>query len=79
MTMKFLLSACSRRPRHWTPFVRYFTYSMHICLLSHIVLYVEKVKHTRQIAVNSNSLEVEMLRDVVKQNKQTVQNFYFAR
>ena len=53
MIMKFLLSACSRQPRRWTPFVRYFTYSLHFCLLSHIVSCVRKVKQTRQIAVYS--------------------------
>ena len=62
---------CSRQPRRWTPFVRYFTYLLHCCLLSHIVSCVRKVKRTRQIAVNSNSLVVGMLHDVVNHEKKT--------
>ena len=70
-------SACSRQPRRWTPFVRYFTYSLNFCLPRHIVLCVRKVKQTRQIAVNSNSRVVEILRDVVNHLKKTVRNLYF--
>ena len=62
-------TACSRQPRRWTPFVRYFTYSLHLCLPSHIVLCVRKVKEARQIAVNSNSLVVAILRYVVNHEK----------
>ena len=68
-------SACSRQPRRWTPFVRYFTYSLHFCLPSHIILCVRKVKQTRQIAVNSNSLVVEILRDVVNHEKKRCETF----
>ena len=71
MKMKFLLSVCSRQPRRRTPFVRYFRYSLHCCLLSHIVSCVRKVKQTRQIAVNSNSRVVEILRDVVNHERTT--------
>ena len=62
-------SACSRQPRRWTPFVRYFTYSLHFCLLSHIVSCVRKVNQTRQIAVYSNALVVEIWRDVGNHEK----------
>ena len=68
-------SASSRQPRRWTPFVRYFTYSLHLCLLSHIVSCVRKVKQTRQIAVNSNSLVVGILRDVVNHEKKMCETF----
>ena len=72
-------SVCSRQPRRWTPFVRYFTYSLHLCLLCHIVSCVQQVKQTRQIAVYSNAPVVEIWRDAGNHEKQTVKNLHFDR
>ena len=69
MNMKFLLSACSRQPRRWMPVVRYFTYSLHFCLLSHIASCLQKVEQTRQIAVYSNALVVVIWRDAGNHEK----------
>ena len=69
MIMKFLLLACSRQPRRWTPFVRYFTYSLQLCLLSHIVSSFQKVEQTRQIAVYSNVPVVVIWRDAGNHEK----------
>ena len=69
LVMKFLLLACSGQPRRWTPFVRYFTYSLQRCLLSHIVSSFQKVEQTRQIAVYSNAPVVVIWRDAGNHEK----------